>query len=236
MQANQKLEAEAGALRASLQELINAMDGKFADPELIEKLERAHTIVKITDAGKEVAERITGYQEQLKLNTRLIELLRDHRTSLAAQSRVLAPGLNDVLDMLRILLDARTVAVDMKGYRDRYYAVKDSVAAISAHKYADLLSMATRFSLRNDGEGPYIEKSVDDWLISRRGVGAESEDVLWDRVAEAWGIFDHRIEEHFVFPTLEAAFAYVEDHPAVLGLQLIENAPNSVLDNAQPHR
>jgi hypothetical protein len=235
MQANQKLEAEAGALRVLLQHIVEV--GTYARDleEVLLAIAPARAALAVTDAGKEVAERITGYQEQLKLNTRLIELLRDHRTSLAAQNRVLAPGLNDALDMLRILLDARTVAVDMKGYRDRYYAVKDSVAAINAHKYADLLSMATSFQLTNDFDGPVIRKSLEGgWCIADRGIHG---------ALDVWCLDTQKFESpwptetsRWLFATLEAAFAYVEDHPAALGLQLIDNAPNSVLDSIQPHR
>jgi hypothetical protein len=92
MQANQKLEAEAGALRVLLLEFLALNQSEYKTlgdaANATEDLRRRIALsLQITDAGKEVAERITGYQEQLKLNTRLIELLRDHRTSLAAQNR-----------------------------------------------------------------------------------------------------------------------------------------------------
>jgi hypothetical protein len=88
MQANQKLEAEAGALRALLQHIVEVGTGRRKrKSRLLAESRQARAALAVTDAGKEVAERITGYQEQLKLNTRLIELLRDHRTSLAAQNR-----------------------------------------------------------------------------------------------------------------------------------------------------
>lgn len=242
MQANQKLEAEAGALRALLLELLalNASEAglpiaesRFACPEFCDKI---RATLAVTDAGKEVAERITGYQEQLQLNTRLIELLRDHRTSLAAQNRVLAPTAETALHMLAKILDARTVAIDIDFYRNQYYGLKEDIAKINAHKYADLLSMAVTFNIGRPGLGPHIEVHWEGgWGISKF-VDYSGHKEFWDHTAADWGGYDHRLKEHFTFPTLEAAFAYVEDHPAVLGLQLIDNAPNSVLDNAQPHR
>jgi hypothetical protein len=240
MQASQKLEAEAGALRALLLEFLalNASEAglpiaesRLASPEFCDKIRAA---LAVTDAGKEVAERITGYQEQLKMNTRLIELLRDHRTSLAAQNRHILGVINNSsgLSFASSDLEAEICGRFLTALRHR-------ISTFSVHKYADLLRMATSFQLTDDVHGPLIRKSDHKsdhggWYIADRSLHG---------ALDVWCIDTQKFESpwptensRWLFSTLEAAFAYVADHPAVLGLQPVDNAPNSVLDSIQPRR
>jgi hypothetical protein len=75
---------------------------------------------------------------------------------------------------------------------------------------------------------------MGDWYIADREPDGALECLVQrtQKFESPWPTENSR----WLFSTLEAAFAYVEDHPAVLGLQPVDNAPNSVLDSIQPHR
>jgi hypothetical protein len=148
MQANQKLEAEAGALRVLLQQswLMPSTQSQDARRGACQSTKtcasRIALSLQVTDAGKEVAERITGYQEQLKLNTRLIELLRDH-SNLAGRAE---SGVGEVSTMRWMSFAFQRCSNCRRGHAGYAFLLRaqGTVAAFNVHKYADLLSMATK--------------------------------------------------------------------------------------------